>query len=63
MTLSYDIEMLRVALERTIAAANAMMKHEHLGWLLYRLVSIRDECESMRDALEAYETETKGGAS
>lgn len=52
MTPGYDTEMLRVALERTIAAADAMLEHELPDWMLYRVASIRGECFSLREALD-----------
>lgn len=62
MTLSYDIEMLRIALERTIAAAGEVHAHNPPDWMRHRLTHIIGECMSMHDALEAYAIETEGGA-
>lgn len=62
MTLHYDTEMLRVALERTMKAAGDVHAHNPPDWMRYRLTHIIGECVSMRDALEAYEIETKEGA-
>lgn len=59
MTPAYDTEMLRVALDRTIDAADTMMKHELPDWILFRVASIRGECFSLREALDENE-ETKG---
>ena len=62
MTLHYDTEMLRVALERTMKAAGDVYAHDIPDWLCHRLTHIIGECVSMRDALKDYEIETKGGA-
>lgn len=62
MTLSYDVEMLRIALERTMIAAGDVHAHNPPDWMRHRLTHIIGECQSMRDALEAYEIETEGGA-
>lgn len=62
MTLAYDIELLRVALERTIAAAGDVHAHNPPDWMRHRLTHIIGECLSMCDALKAYEIEANGGA-
>jgi hypothetical protein len=63
MTLAYDTELLRVALERTIAAAGDVHAHNPPEWMRHRLTHIIGECLSMCDALKAYEIETEGCAS
>lgn len=60
MTLSYDVEMLRIALERTMKAAGDVYAHNPPDWLCHRLTHIIGECVSMQDALKAYEIETEG---
>lgn len=60
MTLAYDIELLRVALERTIAAAGDVHAHNPPDWMRHRLTHIIGECLSLHAALEAYDNETKG---
>ena len=61
MTLHYDVEMLRIALDRVVSAADEMLAHEQSDWLCHRLEHIMGECQSLREAMEAYEIETKGG--
>lgn len=61
MTLHYDTEMLRVALEAAERAATALSTYQLPDWMRHRLTHIIGECVSMRDALEAYEIETEGG--
>ena len=62
MTRSYDTEMLRIALDRTMEAAGDVHAHNPPDWMRHRLTHIIGECISMLDALEAYEIETEGGA-
>lgn len=62
MTPAYDMELLRIALDRTIKAAGDVYAHNLPDWLCHRLMHIIGECQSMREALEAYENETKGEA-
>ena len=60
MTIAYDIELLRVALDRTIAAANAMLAHDLPDWMCHRLTHIIGECHSLKCVLDDYGIETKG---
>ena len=62
MTALYDTERLRVALEAVEIAAGDVHAHNPPDWLCHRLTHIIGECQSMRDAMEAYEIETEGGA-
>lgn len=59
MTPAYDAELLRVALDRTIAAANAMLAHELPDWMCHRLTHIISECHSLKCVLDDCEIETK----
>lgn len=60
MTRAYALELLRIALDRTIAAAGDVYAHNPPDWLCHRLTHIIGECQSLREALEAYDNETKG---
>ena len=59
MTRAYALELLRVALDRTMAAAGDVFAHNPPDWLCHRLTHIIGECQSLREALEAYDNETK----
>lgn len=59
MTRAYALELLRVALDRTIAAAGDVYAHNPPDWMCHRLTHIIGECQSLREALEAYDNETK----
>ena len=52
MTPAYDIELLRVALERTISAAGAVHAHTPPDWLCHRCAHIIGECISLMNALK-----------
>lgn len=52
MTPAYDLELLRVALERAIEAAGDVYAHNPPDWLCHRLTHIIGECQSLADALK-----------
>lgn len=52
MTPGYDLELLRVALERTMTAAGDVYAHNPPDWLCHRLTHIIGECQSLADALK-----------
>lgn len=57
MTPAYALELLRIALDRTMSAAGDVYAHNPPDWLCHRLAHIIGECQSMRDALAQYEEE------
>lgn len=61
MTAAYDMELLCVALERTIAAAGDVYAHNPPDWLCHRLTHIIGECQSLREVLAQHAKE-EGGA-
>ena len=60
MTLAYELERLRVALEAVETAAATLARRELPEWMVVRLAHIRDEGRSMRECLNEHkEGETK----
>lgn len=57
MTLAYDTEMLRVAIDRTMKAAGDVYAHNPPDWMCHRLTHIIGECQSLRDAMAQYAKE------
>ena len=52
MTLAYNTEMMRIALDNAQTAAQALLCHDIPEWLAYRLAHIRGEAASLRAALD-----------
>lgn len=52
MTPGYDTEMLRVALDRVVSAADALARHELPDWLQHRVAHIRGEAKSLVELLK-----------
>ena len=61
MTPAYDLELLRVALEQTIAAAGDVYAHSPPDWICHRLTHIVGECQSLHEVLAQHGEEGGGG--
>lgn len=60
MTVAYELERLRVALEAVESAATELAKRELPDWLSHRIAHIRAEAQSMKACMdELKEGETK----
>lgn len=57
MTVAYELERLRVALEAVESAAATLAKRELPEWMAHRVSHIRAEAKSMREAMAEHEGE------